>query len=430
VKDTTPEVLLLLLWVVVTRIGYLHAAKLGIEFGPIPLFLTDITLISLFALSLVNHPARCLVWMTSGSGAGASGYAVWLLCLVAFVYFVCALRDYGVFALRDLAIYCYCFFFPLVFFAVQNRRTAIKITRYFVYSGVVLGGLLVLEWSSGLNTGLFSPATRVFSGHNFYALGSDDVGGIIAFALSGLFAYIALGSDHRLLHTACAILCLLGLAISTVRSATLGVALSAGLTFIALDNRRRVIFCGVFGFAVLCSLAIAFAPPAVPLSGLFRSFYSGLVSGTTDSADPTAKFRVLRWDYAVNLWLTHPILGVGFGVPIIPSYLVDRYEFAGKFNSGMPHNSFLFLLERTGLFGFALVTLCWLSGIVRLLRHAKQAQLADDLAVANILIAMVGFGSFVLFLERPMNDAAFWIVAAVGQRMLRTPYPAANADLG
>jgi O-antigen ligase len=248
--------------------------------------------------------------------------------------------------------------------------------------------------------------------------------------LSGLFAYVALGSDHRLLHTACAILCLLGLAISTVRSATLGVALSAGLTFIALDNRRRVIFCGVFGFAVLCSLAIAFAPPAVPLSGLFRSFYSGLVSGTTDSADPTAKFRVLRWDYAVNLWLTHPILGVGFGVPIIPSYLVDRYEFAGKFNSWMPHNSFLFLLERTGLFGFALVTLCWLSGIVRLLRHAKQAQLADDLAVANILIAMVGFGSFVLFLERPMNDAAFWIVAAVGQRMLRTPYPAANADLG
>jgi hypothetical protein len=42
------------------------------------------------------------------------------------------------------------------------------------------------------------------------------------------------------------------------------------------------------------------------------------------------------------------------------------------------------------------------------------------LAAANILVAMAGFAAFVLFFERPMNNASFWIMLAVAQRLAET----------
>jgi hypothetical protein len=37
-----------------------------------------------------------------------------------------------------------------------------------------------------------------------------------------------------------------------------------------------------------------------------------------------------------------------------------------------------------------------------------------------VLITLAGFGAFVLFFRRPMNNAGFWIMLAVGVRLAQT----------
>jgi hypothetical protein len=58
----------------------------------------------------------------------------------------------------------------------------------------------------------------------------------------------------------------------------------------------------------------------------------------------------------------------------------------------------------------------------------SRARDADELAVVNILLAMFGFAAFVLFFERPVTNAAFWIVLAIGSRLTeyRTPQGAGS----
>jgi hypothetical protein len=41
----------------------------------------------------------------------------------------------------------------------------------------------------------------------------------------------------------------------------------------------------------------------------------------------------------------------------------------------------------------------------------------DRVAAAAVLITMAGFAFFVLFFERPMNSAEFWILCAIGLKL-------------
>lgn len=136
--------------------------------------------------------------------------------------------------------------------------------------------------------------------------------------------------------------------------------------------------------------------------------------------DPDAEFRLVRWGYAYRVWAAHPLFGEGFGRAIVPEGLLDRGERKGRFNAGMPHNSFLSILARTGLVGFSLVAYSWISTLMRLLAAVRRAHRAVDLAAANLLAAMLGYATFGLFFERPGTNAIFWILTAVAARLLET----------
>ena len=118
--------------------------------------------------------------------------------------------------------------------------------------------------------------------------------------------------------------------------------------------------------------------------------------------------------------MTHPVFGVGFGRMLLPSTLPSLQPELrlGQFNMGMPHNTFLFLAARMGLIGLMSVLFCWFFILGRLFVVSKFARGADELAAANILVMMFGFAIFVLFFERPKFNAVFWIVMAIGQRLI------------
>jgi O-antigen ligase len=433
VRGMTPELWLILLYIVSATVGDLKLAKLNVHLGPVPIFYTDFALLFLLILSFLRSPARVLYWVSTGTGAAAIGRAAWILCLLAVVYCALAVGQYHLGAVEDLAIFGYCLFFPLTYFAIRDRRDASTLLRCFVYAGVVLALLVVSQYVIGGVRGHMALVDGVDASvykralaqapHSSLALAvldlrNEDDGAFATFALAALCGFIILEARWRRFHVLCAIACFAALAVSTSRATVVGLALAAGATFICLGRRYRlryalgVIVCGV---AVMGSSALSEKIPGVDLMrGLRVSVVSALGGPEVDA---NAEFRLRRWRYAADLWLEQPLLGAGFGRPIIPAGLIDANEGRGDYNAGMPHNTFLFLAVRAGMLGLGVVLFCWLQTLKELLGRFRRAGGADELASLNILVAMFGFAMFVLFFERPVTNATFWIMAAIGTRL-------------
>src|ERR1700730_18575537 len=129
------ELKLIVAFVIVTRVGDMPATKIGFYVGPMPLFLTDIVLLILLAITLFKRPVKLLFWATGGGGSGLIGASVWLLWLLALSYFAVAFSEFKMFAIRDLAIFGYSIFFPLTFFSLRSSGAAVIVSRAFVSSG-------------------------------------------------------------------------------------------------------------------------------------------------------------------------------------------------------------------------------------------------------------------------------------------------------
>jgi hypothetical protein len=425
-RGMTSELWLILGYIVVTGIGDLQAARLSIQFGQNAIFLTDITLLLLLVVSFAREPARVLYWGSEGIGAGAVGRAVWILCILSVVYFVLAFPKYHIYAVRDLAIFGYALFFPLTCFAIRDRCDAERLLRYFTYSGVILaltilGQCTILGFKSHLaeSTGLPGGVHSSVLERTLLQLLNEDRGARSIFSLAALSAYMIFDSQLRYFHVVCAIACFLALAATTSRAGVVGLILASSITLLYAGRRDRVRYAMV---AALFTLLVAVSPglPAdMPGTRPLRELRTATLSAAAGpSVDPTSRFRAIRWKYTFKLWLSHPVVGVGFGRPIIPYGLQQHDERKGKFNGGMPHNTFLFIAARMGILGLGLVLFCWSLISRRLLATFRWIHRADYLAAASILAAMFGFAMFGLFFERPVNNTGLWIVMAAGARLV------------
>ena len=408
---------LLLTYVVVTRIGHLEVTKLGGHVGGVPIFLTEIFLILSFVATIVVRPVSLLGWVLGGGWAGPVGRTVWLIAVLATVHFALAFSQYGIYAARDFAIYMYSLFFILTYFAISRREHAIRMLLWSTYAGVVAAALLILTTVTDFHVGLYDESNRLVLGESIESFGSGDVGGIIAFSLASVATYALLERRHRYFNLVCAIVCFAGIALPQTRSAVFGLGLAGAFSLFALGARHRVILCCLAVSAVGIVALSPLLPEHLPGASALQNLYAAVVSGAEYHADANAQFRLIRWHLALETWFSSPIFGVGFGTDILPNWLLSIDEL-NTFNYGMPHNTYLTILARTGLVGLALFVfaIVWfLYRAYRLMRAGSGN--AHLLAAANMICTMVGFGLFVLFFERPLHGATFWITMAVAVRL-------------
>ena len=438
-RRMTPELWLVAFYVLSATVGDLRVAKFNIHIGPVPLFYTDLTLLLLMILSFLRSPARVLYWITIGAGAGPIGRAAWIFCIIGVVYCATSIGQYHLAALQDLAIFGYSLFFPLTYFATRDRRDARTLMRCFVYAGVALALLVVLQhvvggvkghvtMLDGVESSVYgervAEQSQSFLGSAILQFQNQDDAAYAIFALAALVAYIMLERRWRTLHVLGAAVCFGALTVSTSRATMVGLALAATFTFICLGRRLRLRYALCVAVCGATLLGSAFLPDRIPGADLMRGLRVAVSSALGGPAvDSNADFRLKRWRYSANLWLEHPLLGEGFGLPIIPAGLIDATENKGDYNAGMPHNTFLFVAVRTGLLGLGVVLFCWAQVIKRLFSKFVRVGAADELAAINVLVAMFGFAAFVLFFERPVTNAGFWIVAAIGARLAQFQKP-------
>ena len=125
--------------------------------------------------------------------------------------FVLAFSEYGLYAVRDLAIFGYSLFFPLTCFAIRDRRDGVRLLRYLTYSGVVLALLLLFQLASGVDLGLFGEATRFILGRRVPEIGGE-VAGFNVFSLAALLSYVTFERQLHRRHLLCALVCFFALA--------------------------------------------------------------------------------------------------------------------------------------------------------------------------------------------------------------------------
>jgi len=405
-RKPTPEVVVILAYVLITRLSLGNEANYGIWIGSVPIFPTDVTLILLVALTLRRRRAWFQRWIITGKGTGAIGRAIWCLCILAIAYAVLAWPTYHILALRDLAMFGYSLFFPLTYVAIRDRKSAIKITQYLVYGALIPGAALATEVVTGWNFGLLPDTVRFMTPFGaLQRVPAGDLGSNLGFSLAALLSYLLLKKERRWINIAAALVCLIVISASLSRSAVLSVAAAAPLTLLFVERRKRVVLASLCGVAVLLLMGHF---------SLFQDLTDAVKMGITIFDDPDFQFRLIRWAEAMALWLAHPVLGAGFGVQICSS---DPGE-TGIFNVGLPHNSYLTLLARTGIVGLGLFLFCYGKALLPLLKNLRSRGVdADSLAVANLLIAMGVFAGFNLFLEEPLLIAPFWIILAVACRL-------------
>jgi O-antigen ligase len=408
-KTLAPEVFVILLYIVISRLSLGNEAEYGIWIGPVPIFPTDVTLVLLIMLTLYRRRAWFQRWILKGEGAGSIGRAVWLFCILAVIYFVFAWPAYGILALRDLAMFGYSLFFPITYVIIRNRDSAVRIARYVIYGSLILGVPFALQVLTGQNFLLDIEGQSLMTTSGLlHRMPIGDLGSNIGFTMAALLAYLLLGRNHKWINAAAALVCLIVIAASLTRSAVLGVAAALPLTFLFMSRRQRIAFVTIGGVGLL--LLVAY-------STSFQDLTAAVKSGTTIFDDADFQFRLFRWAEAVALWLAHPLLGAGFGVGICTP---DPNE-SGLFNVGMPHNSYLTLLARAGVVGLGLFLFCFEKALRSLLKNLRDKGIdAESLAVANILIAMGVFAGFNLFLEEPLLIGPFWIMLAVACRLAET----------
>ncbi len=366
----------------------------------------------------ITRPAPIVCWLTTGGLARAPGLMLWLLFLTSLVYAVAAFDQWGILALRDLAIFSYGIVFALAYIVLDTREKAAAAVRWFAYSGAVLALVLAVDAGSGAHV-LFAKEDRLVTAENVLArsFGGGDVGGIVSFSFIALVAYAVTCRQRRLFHVGAAILCLAALAITQTRSAVLGVGLGLLYGLFGMRTTQRLSF---LAMVVAAGLAVASLPILLPDIGVSRaitSFAAAVRGGLELQHDDNFYFRLLRWDKVFEVWRDNPIFGAGFGQPLIPRSLIQDEE-GGAFNAGLPHNTYLTILARLGLFGFVLIIGAWLVSIVIATRAIHRSRFgADAFAAAAALVTMMGYATFVLFLERPMHAATLWIVAAAACRL-------------
>jgi O-antigen ligase len=419
------DVALLLAYIILDGSYIGDQARLGIKIGPLPIFVSDAALIVLFAICMRKHTGRLLNWGFSGGSAGTIGRAVWLLFLMAIVYFALAFPEYRLYAVRDLAIFGYSLFFPLTYFALTRRIYAAKLVRCFVYAICAGAVLFNFERVSGIHLFELHQAFKGLPGGQEVPHLSADNLAELSSSLAGLLAYAAVQRKRRALHVGLLLLCLITLAELVDRSSFLGFCMAGGVLFVIGAGRsRRYLTTLAVGF---CALLLLSAPGELPIPGGARlhGLWLALYSGANFQSDPDANFRLERWHAAVETWTTSPLFGVGFGVPILSDEWVRsevrvaaQQDKMGSFNQGMPHNTFLMVLARTGPLGLGLICFAWIAVIIKLFKALRRRAIEPDrLAILGILVAMIPIAALNLFFERPMLCAPFWIMLAAGYKL-------------
>jgi O-antigen ligase len=142
---------------------------------------------------------------------------------------------------------------------------------------------------------------------------------------------------------------------------------------------------------------------------LFAVVFSGVIGFTFRFYDPDEVYGLERIYYyvtALQLFLTHPLLGVGAG-----NYQFFDRSYEGEAAGGIAHNQFLTMAAETGLTG--LVMLLWFVVALFRLRRSLRLELAER-EDPHCWVKAAGSAFLPVWIAECFFQEAFFATAAAG----------------
>lgn len=385
----------LLLWFVLGTTTYVKDFAY-LRVPGVPVFVTDVVLVLLFVRLFVWPRWR---WISARSWTAKLLYAFLAAGAIAALRGILSGQS-ALLVLRDSAIVVYALFLLVGAYAVRDWN-GIKRLMLFVGLGAGLSTLNALAWL------MAQPGQRRYVGLGVY---------ILAALLGALLLTLNRQLPARL---GWGLVCLYGCGVLLANARTLFVALAALLGIVVLfgvsaQRRARVVrwklAAGTAAAAALVFVAVMQTQAGV---ALVERTAEELISGTLGySDDPNAQFRFLAWAEAFGRFSNNPLLGEGYGVP----FAFERSE-----GDARPHNTYLTVLYKMGLFGLLpliiLLARFYYRGLhtLRRWRHHSEALYLYALLLGHA--AMSIFGLLNLLLESPHLASLYWLLIGVGLRM-------------
>jgi len=406
-----PETVLMLWFFLILSDGrWLTYHKAG------PLYVTEPLLgLIVFALLLrfaAGSPGRVA---DAGRRLAARPLAV-LLCVMwipALVGLVALTSVFDYVAARNFVLILYSVF-ALIIVAVTDLRKSYR--RWFI---VALGGstvALVIAFAGGAGPGAATSTGAVrLAGFTFaLAFGIAPIV-LIAAAREGLIRplYAALA----------AIPFLVALVLVNHRSAWLAFLAALAILFgrkFSPTTALGAIAALTVGYAVFTSAHNDITPVGQEITRAKTVF---------STTDPNARFRLSFWDQAMRESIRSPVVGAGFDpypASIVPPETVASDPFPA------PHNSFVAIAYRIGIFPFVIFLALLGTLIARGFRASSEREIPLDRAVCSALTAIVVYAgitsAFNVFLEAPYAGPLFWTsVGLLAYAVYARPF-AATAD--
>jgi O-antigen ligase len=254
---------------------------------------------------------------------------------------------------------------------------------------------------------------RGTTGPRFENLGGGNIADCNEYAAALVllfpFVYQRTFSPHRVISWGAAVLCfgvVMAIIIAASRGGFLGLAVIALLIIVCIKGRRAR---NVAILTLVGALVLSFATTGQLLR---LNSILGAASGT--ARDNSAELRIQEWTLAWQLFLRHPLLGIGPGnFWYYSGYLVEGQPYGSP--GHVTHSLWMELLSSGGLtVTVPYVLLLWrfFRRSWRLARqYAKAGQQEIALFIQTPLLGMAGLLVSSTFLDRMVYEPIFWCVA-------------------
>lgn len=322
---------------------------------------------------------------------------------VSGLHLLVDLPAYGLWAIRDASICLDGIFFLVGMFWATKLDSAALLCKWLlvifvlnlIYSFTLPWGEQIWSWSP--DSGVFLPVA-IFG--NFR--GSGDV--LTAGAMFCICIGDYLVKRPRWLMPFLAMAQLLGIAIAQTRRMYLGLVIMIILLLLLKESKKSINLVLMLGSGIVV-LFLATTVGDLKINGRIGpvnlSFFGAHIrsmSGAEDTPGSSVQSRFDWVDEAMEHFHAHPILGEGFGQPLLTD--VDDNGAVTR----MPHNSSLTILARLGIVGFAIWLVFHLSLIgtflYALLRKRQGNRQFHDLVLWLFLF-------YILFMIASFVEAPF-----------------------
>lgn len=279
--------------------------------------------------------------------------ALFAILALAFCHLLFNIPQYGLLAFRDCTMFIDGLFMILgLLWARRATTIGVMIKWLMVINVINMLYSFTFPWSERIMA--WSPASGVFM--DVPILGQYHTTDI--YLLTGAVFCLGLGrymmQRRRWVMTVLAVIQLLGLAITQARASY--VALFAFIILFAVIGERKKsrILLGMVASALLLLVVATSAGLQIsgrigPVNVSFLADHLRSITGAKVTAASTVQSRVDWTGEAMAHFYSSPIVGVGFGMPLI-DYVDEETGAVVRF----PHNSNISVLARLGAVGFVL----------------------------------------------------------------------------